>query len=214
MSSKNYFDSVADKWDEIRKSFFPNGVRVKAVEAADIKAGKIAADIGAGTGFLTEILLEKGLKVIAIDQSEEMLEKIERKFCCNPNLVTAPGTDKKLPLQDSQIDYAFANMFLHHVENPLTAIKEMTRILKPGGKLIVTDLDEHNFDFLVTEQHDVWMGFNRKDIESWFKQAGLHNVRVNCVGKDCCSTSNNGTEEAKISIFIASGDKPQLEGEL
>jgi ubiquinone/menaquinone biosynthesis C-methylase UbiE len=60
-------------------------------------------------------------------------------------------------------------MYLHHVELPSEAIKEMVRILKPGGKLVVTDLDEHAFEFLKEEHHDKWMGFRRDDIERWFK---------------------------------------------
>jgi ubiquinone/menaquinone biosynthesis C-methylase UbiE len=56
-------------------------------------------------------------------------------------------------------------MLLHHVENPKVAIKEMVRILKPGGMIVITDLDEHKFEFLKTEQHDRWMGFKREDVQ-------------------------------------------------
>jgi hypothetical protein len=83
----------------------------------------------------------------------------------------------------------------------------MARILKPGGKLVITDLDEHNFDFLRTEQNDRWMGFKREDISNWFLQAGLKNVKIDCADENCCSTSNCGCTEAKISIFIAQGTK-------
>jgi len=44
--------------------------------------------------------------------------------------------------------YVMANMFLHHVEKPGQAILEMTRILKPGGKLVIADLDRHDYEFL------------------------------------------------------------------
>jgi len=48
-------------------------------------------------------------------------------------------------------------MYLHHVEDPPAAIKEMVRILKPGGKIVITDADEHNYEFLRTEQQDRWL---------------------------------------------------------
>ena len=54
MNSKKYFDKVSSQWDDMRKSFFSESVREKAFSVAGIQAGKIAADIGAGTGFMTE----------------------------------------------------------------------------------------------------------------------------------------------------------------
>lgn len=83
----------------------------------------------------------------------------------------------------------------------------MERILKPGGKLVITDLDEHNFEFLKTEQYDVWMGFDRKNITKWFEDAGLKNVTINCVGSNCCADSKCGCAKASISIFVAYGEK-------
>ena len=50
------------------------------------------------------------------------------------------------------MDYVFANMYLHHVDLPQVAIEEMARVLKPGGKVIITDMDEHDFDFLRKER--------------------------------------------------------------
>ena len=54
----------------------------------------------------------------------------------------------------------------------------MVRILKPGGELVITDMDEHEFKFLKEEHHDRWMGFKREDVRRWFEEAGLKNVIV------------------------------------
>ncbi|GKU27108.1 class I SAM-dependent methyltransferase [Clostridium folliculivorans] len=207
MSSKVYFKEVAKEWDVMRQDFFSESVRDKAYEVADVEEGKLAADIGAGTGFITEGLLQKGLNVIAVDQSYEMLEEMKLKFNEFKSVEYLQGDAEKLPIDDATVDYAMANMYLHHVEDPLKAIKEMVRILKPSGKLVITDLDQHNHEFLRTEQHDRWMGFDRKAIENWFVEAGLSNVVIDCVGGNCCATSNCGCESASISIFIAYGEK-------
>ncbi|MFO7658745.1 MAG: methyltransferase domain-containing protein [Bacteroidales bacterium] len=104
--------------------------------------------------------------------------------------------------------YAFANMYLHHVDNPEKAIKEMSRIIKKGGKLIITDLDKHTYEFLRTEQYNKWLGFNRNDIMRWFESAGLKNIVLDCVGDNCCADSQcKQTERAEISIFIGYGEK-------
>lgn len=59
MSSKSFFDQVANQWDEMRKGFFSDRIRDIAINKANIKSGELAADIGAGTGFITEALIKK-----------------------------------------------------------------------------------------------------------------------------------------------------------
>jgi ubiquinone/menaquinone biosynthesis C-methylase UbiE len=207
MSSKQYFEEVAHQWDKMRESFFSDAVREKALAVAGVQQGKLAADIGAGTGFITEGLVRKGLHVIAVDESAAMLETMKKKFDSTERIDYRVGEAQHLPLSSGSVDYVFANMYLHHVESPPEAISEMVRILKPGGKFVLTDLDEHQFEFLRQEHHDRWMGFRRVDIQYWLTQAGLKNVVVDCVGETCCAQSSSGCESASISVFIASGDK-------
>ncbi len=207
MSSKEYFGNVAREWDQMRQGFFSEEVRERAYEIAQVERGRLAADIGAGTGFITDGLVDRGVRVIAVDQSEEMLTEMKRKFSESHDIEYRLGDAESLPLLDGEVDYVFANMFLHHVEEPHDAIKEMVRILKPGGILVITDLDEHEHEFLRTEQNDRWMGFDRNDVKKWFVSAGLKNVLVDCVGTDCCSRSSCGCQNAKVSIFAAVGER-------
>lgn len=208
MSSQAYFDQVAPQWDQMRRSFFSSAVREKAYAVAGLQPGRIAADIGAGTGFITEGLLQRGSQVIAVDQSPAMIAEMERNFARYPGVSYRLGQAEHLPLADQAVDYVFANMYLHHVAEPLVAIREMVRILKPGGRLVITDLDKHQYEFLRTEQHDRWLGFERADVRGWFEQAGLVGVMVDCVGEDCTAPAQNGAESARVSIFVAAGDKP------
>lgn len=207
MNSKKYFEKAASHWDTMRKGFFGEDVREKALDAANLHPGKLAADIGAGTGFITEGLVDRGLNVIAVDQSETMLKVIKDKFPSSDLIECRVGEAENLPIEDNGVDYVFANMYLHHVESPAKAIKEMARILKPGGKLIISDMDKHEFEFLLKEHHDRWMGFDREDIVKWFTEAGLKNVKVDCVSECCCAESDDSSKTATVSIFVASGEK-------
>lgn len=207
MSSQQYFDNVASQWDDMRTDFFSEAVRIKAITSANLKPGALAADIGAGTGFITEGLIKHGIRVFAIDQSMEMLTVLQKKFGSTRNISVHLGESQNLPLEDRTIDYAFANMYLHHVEDPGLAIKEMNRILKPGGKVIITDLDSHRFNFLLEEHNDRWAGFERKSIKNWLLHAGFTDVKVDCIDQRCRATSSGGSEHADISIFIATGVK-------
>jgi len=207
MSSKKYFNKVANEWDSMRQAFFPDAIREKALKVAKVKDGEKAADIGAGSGFMTELLLEKKLSVMAVDQSEEMIFVLKQKFGENNKIEFVLGNAEQMNIEDNYVEYVFANMYLHHVEDPPAAIKEMTRILKPGGKLIITDVDKHNHEFLRTEQNDRWLGFKRENINKWFSLASLKKIEVSCLDENCCSNSKTSNDNAEISIFIASGTK-------
>ncbi len=205
--SKDYFDTIAGDWDTMRRSFFSDEVRETAFRLADIAPGSTAADIGAGTGFITEGLMEHQVNVYAVDQSQQMLDLLQEKLCSKGSITCIAADGSSIPIPDRRMDYVFANMYLHHTESPLAAIKEMYRILTPGGKLVITDLDAHDHLFLQTQQHDVWMGFERNKIIEWLTHAGFTHAEVTCVGCNCCADSTDSEEEASISIFAANAVK-------
>ena len=204
--TRAYFDAVAHEWDDMRRRFFGDGVRRAAIEAARITNGATVADVGTGTGFLAEAALDAGARVIGIDVSEGMLDEVRRRLGGRA-FEARRGDVDALPLSDGEADAVLANMVLHHAPDPPRAIAEMTRALKPGGRLVITDADTHTHEWLRTEQHDRWLGFDRADLAAWFRGAGLDEVSVGDTHELCSPTSECGTKAA-ITIFIAVGRKP------
>ena len=204
--TREYFDQVADQWDAMRQQFFGEGVRRAAVAAAGVRPGMRVADVGTGTGFLAEAAIAAGARVVGIDISDGMLAQVTARLAGRA-FEARKGDTAALPLADGEVDAVLGNMVLHHAEDPPAAIREMARGLAPGGTLVITDADSHTHEWLRTEQHDRWMGFERSDIARWFEQAGLENVSVGDTKEVCSPTSACGTQAA-ITIFIARGRKP------
>jgi ubiquinone/menaquinone biosynthesis C-methylase UbiE len=204
--TREYFNDIAGQWDTMRRQFFGDGVRDAAIAAAGVGPGMTVADVGTGTGFLAEAAVARGARVIGVDISEGMLAQVSSRL--SGRAFEGRHSDgRDLPLADGEADAVLANMFLHHAEDPPATIARMSRALKPGGRLVITDADSHTHEWLRVEQHDRWLGFDRADIARWFRDAGLGDVTVGDTQEICSPTSTCGTTAA-ITIFIARGVKP------
>lgn len=206
--SIGYFEQVSGQWDTLRTGYYRETVRDVAIAKAYLHPKMTVADVGAGTGFMAAGLAPLVEKVHLLDGSAAMLEVARKNLAQFENLEFHTADGLALPFLDSNLDAVFANMYLHHAPDPLVAIREMVRILRPGGRLVLTDMDTHTHDWLKTEMADLWLGFKREQIRDWYEQAELVNVIEDSTGESCQSDCKSEVgEHADISIFVAVGTK-------
>lgn len=212
-ASSEYFEQVAGQWDQISAGYFGKQVRESAIARAYLRPEMAVADIGAGTGFVAAGLAPLVKRVYVVDGSAAMLEVAKKNLSQFANIEYHEAEGSSLPFPDESLDAVFANMYLHHATDPLTAVREMVRVLRPGGRLVITDMDTHEYAWLKEEMADVWQGFDRLQIRAWFEEAGLVNIIVDCTGQSCCAESSNPTltddqgRQASISVFVATGTR-------
>lgn len=211
-AAAQYFEQVAGQWDQIRSGYFSEAVRKAAIQKAYLRPDMDVADIGAGTGFLSAGLAPLVRKVYALDGSPAMLEVARQNLKDFDNIVYQEADGLALPLPDASLDAVFANMYLHHCEDPLAAIIEMARLLRPGGRLVITDMDAHDHEWMRDEMTDIWLGFERPQVRRWFEQAGLVNTIVDNSGESCSAESVSDVTPgekrlARVTVFVAVGTK-------
>ena len=148
-------DSIVSKYNERHFNEIFNSSEQKrlreaidqAIKLIDTKSKiKILADLGSGTGNLTKYLLQhKNVEVWALDVSSKMLDFLKHKFNKN-NLKTILINGQDLSSIKSQsVDMISAYSVLHHIPDYLFMVKEMCRVLKPGGIIFIDH--EHNKNF-------------------------------------------------------------------
>jgi ubiquinone/menaquinone biosynthesis C-methylase UbiE len=133
----------------------------KMAEVSSVDAASEVADVGTGTGFVAAGIAPRVKRVVGIDNSPAMLEAArENLWALGASIVDLViGEVSPLPLADCSVDAAFANMVLHHVEDPEAMLREMARAVRPGGMVAITDEVEHPYAWMREEHADVCLGF-------------------------------------------------------
>ena len=179
--SRDYFNSHR-KSRLARGGYWRHDYRRQLEEIARIRPDRLI-DIGCGPGaFLS--LVEKTCPFIqlnALDLSEEMIRETRERL--SGTAVATVGDSEKMPLGSEQYQVVTCNMSIHHYPHPQDAVNEMFRILKPGGVLLLNDMDcvapvraAANWLFPRLPGGDVKM-YNRKEIEGMVRRAGFRDIR-------------------------------------
>jgi ArsR family transcriptional regulator len=176
---KSFFDSVGPEWDALRRLLNDDALRARAI-AHLAPPDLTVCDVGTGTGILARELARLGMRVVAVDNAPRRLEAA-RELLAKDGVTAVElrgGDAQALPLRDAEVDAAFAHMVLHYVPQPGEAIREMARVVKPGGRIVLVDFVRHEAEWMRDELGVLWLGFASDEIEAWFAAAGLHAARI------------------------------------
>ena len=177
-AARDYFNRVAGR---LGKSFCPGRTWSEIGPLlAELVPRVVVADLGAGEGWLSQMLARRAEKVIAVDNSPKMVAfgRAEAKKKGIPNLEYRLGDLAAPPIPANSVDLVILSQALHHTANPQQALAAAVKLLRPHGRLVVLDLNQHEFDQSRDLYGDHWLGFSEADLRGWLVEAGLKKVEV------------------------------------
>jgi len=138
LSSDTGYDLAAESYDKKEKylNSFEKGQLMPLL--GDLHGKKIL-DAGAGTGRLAAELARLSADVTALDVSEEMLKVLKKK---NNKIATVVGDVESLPFEANSFDWVVSAFVIVHLKNPTKFFDEVYRVLKDGGKFLVTNINQ------------------------------------------------------------------------
>lgn len=199
-SLRGHFDELAGRFG---RDYLP-GRSWKALSEAVLRLlpPLEIADLGAGEATIALLLAGRAKRLVAIDNSEKMVEYGRDLAARNKvkNLDYRLGDMEALPLGDNEIDLAMMHQTLHHTLHPSKALQEARRVLRPGGRLIILDLLRHEYENARELYADVWLGFSQVELLKLLREAGFQEADISIVDRE--------TTAPHFQTILAIAEKP------
>lgn len=187
-------NSVYAERAELSRIFFTNFVKADGLTQQDVIVGlghyqetvlklldnqyigknSVVLEVGPGEGKFIPELAKRFTKVLAVDNSAEMLQLVKTR-CLQQNLknVILHKVDVTCLELAEPVDCIVANMVLHHLPAPAEAFKKFKQCLNSKGSLLLTELCQHEQDWVTSVCGDLWLGFDPDELNHWAIVAGF-----------------------------------------
>ena len=197
--SQEFFSSSAGQWDRLRDELFGDRFHLAALGGLADSSWTVG-DLGCGGGQVSAALAPFVARVIAVDASAAMLQAAKRRLQDADNVELRRGELEALPIDDARLDAATMMLVLHHVPEPQRALAEAARVLKPGGRALVVDMQPHDRESYRQQMGHVWLGFGDDQLRRMFGAAGLEEVRIVALPPDARAKGP--------ALFVATAKRP------
>ena len=186
LDAQKYFADIAGDWDEVRSLHAPDAtVEAAVVDALAPKPYSSLLDIGTGTGRMLALLgggATEG-RVVGLDSSHSMLEVAR----ANLDRAEMRGIELRRgdiyapPFGAARFDAVVIHQVLHFLDDPARAVAEASRLVAPGGRLLIVDFAPHDVEFLRSDHAHLRLGFRSDTVADWLAGAGLDVTRTDLI---------------------------------
>ncbi|WP_129114383.1 methyltransferase domain-containing protein [Halegenticoccus tardaugens] len=171
-----FYKYLSKVYDQVNPFVWNEEMRAEALSLLDIQPGDRALDVGCGTGFGTEGLLQHTDDVHGLDQSVHQMEKAFRKFGKHDRVKFYRGDAERLPFGDGSFDVIWSSGSIEYWPNPVAALREFRRVVKPGKRVLVVGPDYPKSTVMQKLADAIMLFYDEGEADRMFDEAGFVDV--------------------------------------
>jgi ArsR family transcriptional regulator len=171
-AAQAFFAGAATEWDRLREEAYGRALNTTALLAL-LPSSWAVADLGCGTGSLAAALAPHVDRVVGVDQSAAMLKAARARTSGFENVELRKGSLLAVPIEDASVDAALLVLALSYVSEPARVLREMARVLRPGGRAVVLDVLRHDREDFQRAMGQSVPGFEAEGLGAMMNEAGL-----------------------------------------
>ena len=200
-----YFQDNAAEWNRVRALHLPDSdIELRMVELAGDGPFEMFVDLGTGTGRMLEIFADRFAEGVGYDVSHEMLAiaRTNLEKAAVAHAQARHGDLFSLPMENESADIVCVHQVLHYLAEPDAAVIEAARVLKPGGKLIISDFAPHDLEFLRDEHAHRRLGFDDAEVRNWCAAANIQLEKIETLSPSPATAKKNGDKKLTVKIWL------------
>ncbi|MFB6256513.1 MAG: methyltransferase domain-containing protein, partial [Haloplanus sp.] len=171
-----FYKYLSKVYDQINPFIWNEEMRAEALELIDLDPDDRVLDVGCGTGFGTEGLLQHTEHVHGLDQSIHQMEKAFGKFGRTDRVKFYRGDAERLPFKDDSFDALWSSGSIEYWPNPVDALEEFRRIVKPGGPVLVVGPNYPRSSVFQRLADAIMLFYDEAEADRMFADAGFDNA--------------------------------------
>ncbi|MFC5971510.1 methyltransferase domain-containing protein [Halomarina salina] len=205
-----FYKYLSKVYDEINPFIWNEEMRTEALDLFGVEEGDTVLDVGCGTGFATEGLLERTENVHALDQSRHQLEKAYAKFGRNEQVTFYRGDAERLPFADDTFDALWSSGSIEYWPDPVATLREFRRVVKPGGAVLVVGPNYPHSTVFQKLADAIMLFYDEEEADRMFAEAGYdefdHHLQGPSYSPEIAITTVATVPEAKAEEPLAAND--------
>jgi len=171
-----FYKYLSTVYDRVNPFIWNEEMRAEALDLLDLDPDDRVLDVGCGTGFGTEGLLEHTDDVHGLDQSIHQMEKAFEKFGRTDEVNFYRGDAERLPFADDSFDAVWSSGSIEYWPNPVDALAEFRRVVRPGGPVLVVGPNYPSSTVFQRLADAIMLFYDEAEADRMFAEAGFTDV--------------------------------------
>jgi demethylmenaquinone methyltransferase/2-methoxy-6-polyprenyl-1,4-benzoquinol methylase len=168
-----FYKYLSKVYDRVNPFIWNEEMRDEALELLALEPDDRVLDVGCGTGFATEGLLRYTDDVHGLDQSVHQMEKAFGKFGKRDRVKFYRGDAERLPFRDGTFDAVWSSGSIEYWPNPVAALEEFRRVVRPGGPVLVVGPDAPKTTVMQRVADAIMLFYDEAEADRMFDAAGF-----------------------------------------